>query len=380
MLTDVFDRLVADLSAARQLPAERVRALVDQGLFTAEEARDAGLLDEVLWPDELEAWGRRVAGRRLHQRARYRPEPERAAQRWGRPPVIEVVRVEGIIAGGRSRREPLGGAAVAGAESVGAAIRRAAEDGDVKAIVLRIESGGGDGLASDLIWREVVRARQRGKPVIASMGDLAASGGYLVAAGADVIVASPSTITGSIGVFAAKPDLSGLLGKLSVHREPYTRGENAQLTSLAKPWTAAERQVLERQIAAFYELFLRRVAEGRRLRRDEVEAVAGGRPWTGRQALERRLVDRLGTLADAVALARTRAGLAPDDVVEVRRSGVEATGLERLATGVVAALAPEPPLARAGGASPELSALLLLAELGPVLALPEDWLETALDP
>lgn len=380
VLTDVFGRLVEDLAAARRLPAEQVRALVDQGLFTAEAARDAGLLDEVLWPDELEAWGRRVAGRRLHQRARYRPEPERAAQRWGRPPVIEVVRIEGIIAGGRSRREPLGGAAVAGAESVGAAIRRAVEDRDVKAIVLRIESGGGDGLASDLIWREVVRARQRGKPVIASMGDLAASGGYLVAAGADAIVAAPSTLTGSIGVFAAKPDLSGLLGKLSVHREPFTRGENAQLTSLAKPWTPSEREALERQIAAFYDLFLRRVAEGRRLGRGEVEAVAGGRVWTGRQAYERRLVDRLGTLADAVALARTRAGISPGDAVEVRRTGAGDTRLERLAAGAVAALAPEPPLARAARSSPELSALLVLAELGPVLALPEDWLEPAEKP
>lgn len=375
VLDDVYGRLVGDVAAARGLPADRVRALVDQGLFMAEEARDAGLLDEVLWPDQLEEWGRRVTGRRLRRQDRLRTEPERAAQRWGRPAVVEVVRVEGIIARGRSRREPLGGVAVAGAETIAAQLARATRDPEVKAIVLRIESGGGDGLASDLVWREVARARERGKPVIASMGDLAASGGYLIAAGADAIVASPSTLTGSIGVFAAKPDLSGLLARLPVQRAPYTRGENAELASLARPWSASERRALERQISAFYELFLRRVADGRRLAREEVERVAGGRVWTGRQALERRLVDRLGTLADAVALARERAGLAPDDAVAVRRAEDGATSLSRALTGAAASLAAAPPLARAAEASPEVSALLVLAELGPVLALPVGWLE-----
>ncbi|HET8732178.1 MAG TPA: signal peptide peptidase SppA, partial [Anaeromyxobacteraceae bacterium] len=373
VLDDVYGRIVGDVAAARHLGADRVRALVDQGLFTSEEARDAGLLDEVLWPDQLEAWGRRVAGRPLHRRDRLRPEPERVAQRWGRPPVIEVIRVEGLIARGRTRREPLGGVAVAGAETVTEQLDRAARDREVRAIVLRIESGGGDGLASDLISRAVARARERGKPVIASMGDLAASGGYLVAAGADAIVAAPSTITGSIGVFIAKPDLSGLLGKLPVQRAPFTRGENAQIASLAKPWTASERRLLERQIGVFYELFVGRVAEGRRLARDQVERGAGGRVWTGRQAMERRLVDRLGTLADAIALARERAGLSPDELVAVRRVSDGAASLTRAVSGAAEALAPEPPLARIAAASPELSALLALAELGPVLALPEAW-------
>jgi protease IV len=379
VLDDVFQRFVGDVAAARRLPPEKVRALVDEGLFGSEDAKAAGLVDEVLWPDELEGWARRVAGRRLHRSGRYRPDPEREAQRWGRPAIVQVIRLEGVIAGGVTR-DPFGGrGGIAGAESVARQLRRAAEDREVKAIVLRIDSPGGDGLASDLVWREVVRARRRGKPVIASMGDVAASGGYLVAAGADAIVAEPSTITGSIGVFAAKPDLSGLLGKLSIRREALARGENAQLLALGKAWTASERRVLEKQIQAFYGVFLDRVAEGRKLTRAEVEALAGGRVWTGRQAFDRRLVDRLGTLADAVALAREKAGLGAGDLVEVRRAGAEGSRLAT-AAGALAATVPDGPLARVVDAIPELRAVALLLELGPVLALPEAWIDPSATP
>lgn len=377
LLDDVYARMVSDIAEGRKLTGDQVRQLLDRGLFSAEEARAAGLVDATAWPDELEAWARRTAGRRFRDGGEYRPDPPRSAQRWGRPPVIEIVRLEGVIARDRVS-DPTGGGAVAGAERAARAIAAAARDPDVKAIVLRIESPGGDGLASDLVWREVVRARRR-KPVVASLGDVAASGGYLVAVGADVIVAEPSTITGSIGVFAAKPDLGGLLEKLSVKREAYPRGENAQLLSLWKPWTPSERKVLEKQIAAFYALFLDRVAEGRKLPRAEVEAVAGGRVWTGRQAMDRRLVDRLGSLADAVALARERARLPADDEIEIRRAGtgrgLVARALEGPAGDALAGVleAGEPAAARALRAVPGLAELWLVSELGPVLALPYAW-------
>jgi protease-4 len=374
VLDDVFGRLVADVAAARRLAPERVRALVDEGLFTTETARAAGLIDETLWPDELEGWVRQVGGRGLDLAGRYRPEGERRAQRWGRPPVIQVIRLEGIITR-EPATSPLGGDELAGARGVAAALRRAAGDRQVKAIVLRIESPGGDGLASDLIWREVVRARQKGKVVVASLGDLAASGGYLAAVGADRIVAQPSTLTGSIGVFAAKPDLSALLEKISVNREAFARGDKAQFFSLGRPWSDGERAALQKQIDAFYSLFVERVAEGRRLPRSAVEEVGAGRVWTGRQALEHRLVDRLGTLADAVALARELAALDPRDAVEVRREGGGEGILARMAQGVLGEAGSEGPLARLARELPELSALLLLADTGPVLALPEVWLE-----
>jgi protease IV len=374
LLDDVFARFVGDVAAARRLPPERVRALVDTGLHSSEDAKAAGLVDEVLWPDELDAWATRLAGRRVRLGGTYRPEPERRAQRWGRPPVVEVVRVEGTIVPGKSRAAP-GGGGLAGAETIAGQIKRAAEDRQVKAIVVRIDSPGGDGVASDLIWRELVRARLR-KPVIASMGDVAASGGYLVAVGADAIVAEPSTLTGSIGVFALKPDASGLLSKLSLSREAFARGENAQLFSAAKPWTASERQAVEKQIEMFYRIFVDRVAEGRKLPRAEVEPLAGGRVWTGKQAFDRRLVDRLGSYDDALSLARERAHLGGAGDVEVRRTGSSGDIATAMA-GAVAFLAPPDSLARALAAMPEVGALALLSEMGPVLALPPDWVVPA---
>jgi len=206
------------------------------------------------------------------------------------------------------------------------------------------------------------------------MGDSAASGGYLAAVGAGDVLAEPSTFTGSIGVFALKPDLSGLLGKLGAKDVVLKRGENADIESSLKTWTPGERKLVEQQIAAFYETFLSRVAEGRKLSRDEVHAVAQGRVWTGAQALERKLVDRLGTLDDAIALAKVRAGYSAEDDLEVRR--VEpAPGLaERLSS--LLAQAQEPPaLLKLAAGIPEIRAAALLAEMGPVLALPLEWLD-----
>ncbi|HET9551470.1 MAG TPA: signal peptide peptidase SppA [Anaeromyxobacteraceae bacterium] len=373
LLDDVYGRLLADLSEGRQLPPDKVAALVDRGLFTAAEAKEAGLADEVLWPDELEGYAGRLAGRTVKVTPAYKPVPARRAQRWGRPPAVAVVRLDGTIAPGKTRREPLGLASLAGAETVAAAIKAAAKDGRVRAIVLRVESPGGDAQASDLIWREVSLARKR-KPVVVSMGDLAASGGYLAAVGADLIVAEPSTLTGSIGVFALKPELSGLLAKLSVGRDAQQRGALADVASPWKPWTPEERAGVERMIGAVYASFVDRVAEGRKLSREAVERVAGGRVWTGAQALERRLVDRLGGLPEAIAAARERAGLRPDDEVELV-GGAGTDGLELPAPlAPLAGLGAEPDaLERVAAALPELRTAALLQELGPVLALPVEW-------
>ena len=379
LLDAVAGRLEADVAAGRNLSPATVRQLVDRGLFTAAEARTAGLCDDLIWPDELDAWASRHVGRPVKVRAGDRSAPPRRAERWGAPPAIAVVRLEGAIAPGPARREPLGDAFLAGAAGTAEALRRAAADRRIKAIVLRIESPGGDAQASDLIWRAVVQARRK-KPVVVSMGDLAASGGYLVAVGADEILAEPSTLTGSIGVFALKPDLSGLLDKLSIHRDAQRRGEVADLFSLTKPWTPAERAAVERMIDAVYALFLDRVAEGRKLPRDEVEKLAGGRVWTGAQALERKLVDRLGGLSEAVDAARERAGLARDERVELvglgGESGIRLQGpLAEAVAPLLAAEAGEPALLRAAAAAlPELRTAAVLSEMGPILALPIEWL------
>lgn len=368
LLEDLFARRVKTLAEARRLAPEKVRELVDQGLFDAEGARRAGLVDEVAFPDELE---KRLGLSRRSERSWEAPAP-RAAQRWGSRPAVAVVQVSGMIVPGRSRSFLVPGG-LSGADTVVELLHRAAADRAVRAIVVRIDSPGGDALASDLIRRAMVEARQKGKPVVVSMGDVAASGGYWIATGAEQIVAQPGTITGSIGVVGLKPDLSGLLGKVGVKQETLKRGAKADLFSLARPWTAEERTALERHMASAYQLFLARVAEGRQRPVAEIEPLAQGRVWSGSQALSMQLVDRLGSLRDAVALARQRAGIPPGAEVEVRRMEAPRGLLEELDLGVVQE--PQAWLAGLAARFPELRAAAALAELGPVVALPAEWLE-----
>jgi protease-4 len=373
ILDDIYDRVVGDVARGRKLDPAAVKGLLDRGIFSAATARDERLVDVLLWPDELEGWTRKATGRSLDIDDGYAPAPVRQARHWGRSPVIAVIGLEGIITEGHSRREPLGTGRLSGAENVIDQLEAAARSSEVKAIVLRIDSPGGDAVASDLIWRAVKKAREK-KPVIASMGDLAASGGYLVAVGAERIVAEPSTLTGSIGVFVLKPELSGVLEKLAIHRHVQARGKNADISSLAHPWTAEERALVEQQVEVVYGTFLDRVVEGRALPRAEVEKVAGGRVWTGQQALSRKLVDQLGGLDDAVAVARERAGLAKDAVVEVRRFGGGWSDFQPSAA-VAAWSGDEQLLRRAAALFPELRTAALLLELGPVLALPVEWID-----
>jgi protease-4 len=304
------------------------------------------------------------------------PSP-RLAQRWGTRPAVAVVQVSGMIVPGRSRSFLVPGG-MAGADTVAELVQRAAADREVRAIVVRVDSPGGDALASDLIRRAMVAARQKGKPVVVSMGDVAASGGYWIASGADQIVAEPGTITGSIGVVGLKPDLSGLLGKVGVKQETLRRGARADLWSITRPWTPEERAAVERHMRSAYQLFLQRVAEGRNLPVEQVEPLAQGRVWSGAQALEKKLVDRLGSLRDAVAMARQRAGIPAGEEVEVRRMEAPRGLLEELDLGVVQE--PQAWLAGLAARSPELRTAAALAELGPVAALPAEWLEPLASP
>jgi protease-4 len=183
-------------------------------------------------------------------------------------------------------------------------------------VVVRVDSGGGDGAASELIWRAIQELR-RHKPVVVSFGDVAASGGYYLAVAGDEILAEPSTITGSIGVFALKPDLSGLLGRLGIHAHQDALTPNADLFSLTVPWSDSERAVVQSYIDAFYATFVARVAEGRRLSPAAVDAVGRGHVWSGRQAKDRGLIDGFGSFQDAVARAKTRADLRPDQEISL---------------------------------------------------------------
>ena len=203
-----------------------------------------------------------------------------------------------------------------GSETTTRAIREARDDDTVEALVLRIDSPGGAAIAADIIWHEVELAAKE-KPVIASMSDLAASGGYYVAAPADVIVAQPGTLTGSIGVVGGKLALGGALEKLGVNVEAVTDGAMAGMNSPFAPYSAETRARVQTQIDAVYETFLERVASGRGLSRDDVHAIAQGRVWTGRQAVDIGLVDELGGLGRAVAIAKEHAGIEADREVQL---------------------------------------------------------------
>jgi protease IV len=222
------------------------------------------------------------------------------------------------------------GSRVMAADTFVEAVREAVDDDEVKALLVRIDSPGGSPLASDLMWRALRDARAAGKPVIVSMSDVAASGGYYVACAADTIVSHPSTLTGSIGVFVIRPSLGGLLDKAGVTVETMQRGARADLLFGSQPLTAGAREVLKKDVEGVYEQFVARVAEGRGMEPDAVKKVGGGRVWTGAQALEIGLVDELGGLYEAAVAAKRAIGVKADAPVALKTFPAQKTLAEQL--------------------------------------------------
>jgi protease-4 len=313
LTASIAEQLVSGIALRRGLEAGRVRELIDEGPFLAAEALGHGLVDVLGYRDEVYAAVRRKAGhdavlqfvghyRRSHalsRRVRTVPRP--------REPFVALIHASGPIKRGRSGRGP--SSATMGSDTVAAALRQAAGDERARAILLRVNSPGGSAVASDAIWREVVRVRAAGKPVVVSMGDVAASGGYYISMAADLIVAQPGTITGSIGVIVAKPVLSELLGRAGIDSDAVTQGAHATMFAPTQPFTEDEWARVNTWLDAIYADFTGKVAEGRRMTPAQVEEVARGRVWTGADALARGLVDELGGIDAAVAHARRRAGL-----------------------------------------------------------------------
>jgi protease-4 len=302
LVDSLFDQYVAAVAESRGLEPDAVRALIDEGPFEAEAALESGLVDELLYRDEVED---KVPGERVGP-ARY-IRGARGFSFDGRPKLALVYAI-GDIMPGESESSPFGDGSFAGADTISRGLRQAAGDASIRAIILRIDSPGGVGMAADAIWREVGRAREK-KPVVVSMGDAAASGGYYIAMNGDAILAQPGTITGSIGVFSGKFTLRGLYDKLGLSHETVRRGRNASIFSSWEPWNEEQRAKIRSLNEAFYDVFITKAAEGRNKTPEEIDAVAQGRVWTGEQALEVGLVDRLGGLATAVGVARERAGI-----------------------------------------------------------------------
>jgi protease IV len=241
-------------------------------------------------------------------------------------PTVAVITVAGPIVSGRGGRGALPfGTASAGGDTIAAGLRAAAADDSVSAIVLRVDSPGGSVHASETIWREVKKARDRGKPVVVSMGAVAASGGYYVSMGADAIVANSGTITGSIGVVTGKLVARDLKGRLGVGSDSVRTNANADAWSVNAPFTPDQHAQVEAEADLFYTDFVQRVADGRSLSTEAVEAIAQGRVWTGADALEHGLVDALGGLRTAVRRAKVLAGLEED--AEVRLIGYPSSSL-----------------------------------------------------
>lgn len=337
----MWQSFVAGIAEGRRLTPATVTQLIDGGPYSAGQlAKDHRLVDAVAEPDRVAE----LIAIELGGLAPVGEAPVEKDDRWQRP-TIAVIYADGDIVDGRSQTIPFLGRKLVGGETVAGLIAAARVSPAVDAIVLRIDSPGGSALASELMSREVFKTRGV-KPIICSMGDLAASGGYYLAAGCDTIFASPTTITGSIGIFYGKFDLSGLLTRLGVSTETFKRGARSDMESMFRPYTDEERAVLLDRLRYFYGRFTDAVSRGRGLTNAQVDAIGRGHVWSGVQARGIGLVDELGGVGDAIELAKRRIGLAPDARVHI-------LSLPRVSTGLLGLLGL--------GAS---------AEEGSVLALP----------
>lgn len=307
LLNSIYDHVLVKVAEARNIPMERLRALSDNmTVRNATLAVEHGLVDDLMYYDEVldEVRGRLELeeSARIKFVARKKYSKSIQAKQSGANEVAVIV-ADGTIMPGKSSEGIIGG------ETIAEEIRKARLNKKVKAIVLRVNSPGGAFQASDMMWREVKLATEV-KPVIASMSDYAASGGYYLAMAADTIVAQPHTITGSIGIFSVLFDASGFLGnKLGITFDEVNTGKYGELVTISRPLTQAEKDVWQNRTEEIYETFTGKAAEGRAMSQDELKKVASGRVWSGSQAKDRGLVDILGGYSDAISIAAQAAGL-----------------------------------------------------------------------
>lgn len=314
-IDDMYATFLESAGAARGMEVEEMKRRVEGGPYSAAEARDLGLIDSLLHVVELDSLATRRGGKRLEITDLKSYErglgPRRSAAD------VALVVASGTIAPGKSQVAPYQGSLV-GSETLIEALRDAREDDGIDAIVLRIDSPGGSAQASDDILQELNRCRAV-KPLIVSMSDLAASGGYYIALAGDSIVSHASTQTGSIGIYGGKFNLRGLYEKLGITVDLVTRGPNATILSPWSDWSEEERAQYRKQLSSFYERFVALTAERRGMSFEEADALARGRVWTGRRAVENGLVDEIGTLQTAFRMAKSMIGVDPDELVAVHR-------------------------------------------------------------
>jgi protease-4 len=318
MTTDLYEQLVAGIAEGRHKSEAEVRDLIDQGPFLPDEALRVGLVDDLAYADQIDDKVKLPGGRIHRLEGTDYARVSLDSLGLNRGPRIAVIYASGVIMSGRGGYDPLMGG-VLGSDTLIDYIREARQDPSVRAIVLRIDSPGGSATASDAIWRELVitRDERRDRPLVVSMSDLAASGGYWMALAAPYIVAQPATLTGSIGVITGKMVTGGVYNKLGANIETVSKGKNAEMASPARPFTDAERKKVESLIEETYDQFIEKAAESRHMKPEKVDAIAQGRVWTGRQAKAIGLVDELGGLDRAITAAKQRAKIPADSDVEI---------------------------------------------------------------
>ena len=335
ILDDYFRQIVEMIAESRKLPADQVKTLIDKGLFTATDAKAAGLIDHVVYEDHIvelikgdrkgvevkiaKGYGKKKIdtdfsgftgmAKMMNLLMGVEPGSSKSTK-----PKIAVISAVGPIKSGTSQADLFGDESM-GSTTIVKAVRQARDDASVKAIVLRVDSPGGSALASDIMWHELETLDGK-KPLIVSMGDVAASGGYYIAMGADRIFAEPGTLTGSIGVVGGKLAFEKFFAKIGITTSVIERGKNSGVLSVTKPWTESEQAALQKMLDDIYRQFTTKAAAGRKMDVEKLEKMARGRVYTGAQALNLGLVDELGTLDDAIAFAKKSAGLDPDSKLE----------------------------------------------------------------
>jgi protease-4 len=312
---DLYEQLLKGIATGRQKRETEVRQLIDHGPFLPEDAVRAGLVDDVAYEDEIDDKVSLGRGRTTFLEHHEYRAVSAGSLGLNRGPRIAVLYAAGIITSGESSYDSPQGEVV-GSDTIIRYLRKARADDSIRAIVLRVDSPGGSAIASDVIWREVELTRAV-KPVIASMSDVAASGGYYIAMPAHKIVAEPATLTGSIGVVMVKFVIDGTLKKLGMNMEGVSDGRYANLYSPIRPFSPEERAKIQEQMQATYDAFVEKAAAGRHTTPEKIDAIAQGRVWTGQQAKQIGLVDELGGLERALALAKEHAKIGRDTEVEL---------------------------------------------------------------
>lgn len=315
VIGSLYGQVVRGIAQGRGLPEDEVKALIDRGPFLGQEAVTAKLVDRLAYRDEVFARFKQQSG---NASVLYLAKYAEAADKKGTGATIALVHGVGAVTRGASEFNPTSGAVTMGSATVAGAIRAAAQDKDVKAILFRIDSPGGSYVASDTIWREVAEAKRAGKPVIVSMGNVAGSGGYFIAMNADKIVAEPGTITGSIGVLGGKPLTEKAWEKIGITWDEVHFGKNADMFTGLKDYSPAEAARFAAWLDRVYEDFTTKVAEGRKLSKDKVLQIARGRIWSGEDAKSLGLVDELGGYAVAIRLARAAAKISADAPIQLK--------------------------------------------------------------